>query len=142
MNKRNAFLLFTLLLTLPLLTRAQEVKPMKSLDAEAYHVKSKHFRTAGWVTLSVGVAAMYSGAIVAIHDLSTGTGTAEAPVYLILGGGLVAGTSIPLFIAAKVNGNKARELSLHFQFDRSAPIPGRTMAPVYYPAVAIRWTIH
>lgn len=114
---------------------------MKNPDAEAYHLKSKHFRTAGWLTLGVGAAAMYGGVIVAIHDLSHGTGTAEVPAYLIVSGAFCASASIPLFVAAKVNGNRARDLSMHFQFDRSAPIPGRTMAPVYYPAVAIRWTI-
>jgi hypothetical protein len=141
MKKNIAIALFFLLLTLPMMSQAQEVKPLKNTDAEAYHIKSRHFRTAGWVTLGLGVAAMYGGAIVAIHDLSSGTGTAETPAYLILSGAFCAGASIPLFVAAKINGNKARDLSVHFQFDRTAPIPGSAMAPVYYPAVAVRWTI-
>jgi hypothetical protein len=140
MKKTNAFLLI-FLLTLPILSQAQEVKPTAKMDAEAYRVKSMHLRTAGWCTLGVGVATMTGGLVVAIHDLSTATGTAELPAYLILGGALCASSSIPLFVSSKVNSNRARDLSMHIQFDRSAPLPGARMAPVYYPAVAIRWTI-
>lgn len=119
---------------------AQDENKPKTMDAEAYRVKSRNLRTAGFITVGIGSALVMGGVIWGIHDLDSGTGTFEGPAYMILGGAGVAGASVPLFIASGVNHKRSKQVSLNLQMDRSAPLPMHNMMPAKYPAVAVKWT--
>lgn len=74
------------------------------LTVEQYQRNHKSFKTAGWITLGAGVGLLIAGGAQAAqigNSDNEGSG-------LVIGGAILAVLSIPLFVAARANKNKAQ----------------------------------
>lgn len=82
------------------------------INKDVYLKKSKRQKTAAWILLGTGSLAALSGAVEVNPDYGEST---NRPLLLI-GGLVMAGASVDLFIASGRNKKKAAAMSLSNQF--------------------------
>jgi hypothetical protein len=100
----------TLLLLIATATFSQQTNPTPTLTKQDWLQKSKHQKTAAWIMLGSGICMVGGGLAI---NLSGGllNGNGSKGLWLSYLGGATTIASIPLFIAASKNKNKATSLS-------------------------------
>ena len=120
-------ILLVLFLSISLISFSQVEETSKeemTLNQQDYFTKSENQKSAGWVLLGVGTVCTVGG-ILMLNDKNSnnekdfGFGSSfDAQGFLVLGGIVVAAASIPFFISAKRNKEKARIVSTLFKIER------------------------
>jgi hypothetical protein len=135
---------FLLLITFGLSTCAQQIPADTVKKREYYLGKRKSQLTAGWIIFGVGAAATLTGAIAKAAQVSayvvtigTSSNTSNAPEILMIAGAVCMVGSIPLFISAHDNKQKAMELSIGPKMEENGQIIQR-YAGKYQPAISLR----
>ena len=91
---------------------SQQTEPAPSLTKQDYLRKSKTQKTAAWILLGTGTLTATLGTIKVNPDYGESTNRA----YLLIGGLVMIGASVPLFIASGSNRKKAASISFRNRF--------------------------
>lgn len=91
---------------------SQQTDPAPSLTKQDYLKKSKNQKTAAWILLGTGSLSAIVGTIKVNPDYG---GSSNGSFFLV-GGLVLIGVSVPLFIASGRNRRKAASLSFSNQF--------------------------
>ena len=97
--------------------------------------KSKSQKTAAFILLGVGTATFFIAGAQSASNILEKTSSSDA--IAVVGLGAMVG-SIPLFIAAKRNKNKALKLSTFLQLNQNELFVKSIINKIYYPAVGIK----
>jgi hypothetical protein len=133
-----------LLITVGLSTYAQQIPADTVKNKEYYLGKRRSQLTAGWIIFGVGAAATLTGAIAKAAEVSayivtigTSSTNSNAPEILMIAGVVCMVGSIPLFISAHDNKQKAMELSIGPKMEENGQMI-QMYAGKYQPAISIR----
>jgi len=132
--------IFVLLLILSVTTFSQQTNPVPSLTKKDYLKKSKSQNTAAWILAGAGTGlVVVAFATTNLNDIgdaingdNSGLNTGSA---LFVTGGIIAASSIPLFIIASRNKRKA--MSLSFKNEISTQIRRNGFACTRIPSLNI-----
>lgn len=102
---------FSLLLTLSIVVFGQDPVFVPGTTKQDYLKKSKAQKTTAWVLLGTGTLSVLVGSI----EVNPNYGESTNRPYLVVGGLVLIGASIPCFIASGRNRKKAAALSLSNQ---------------------------
>jgi len=118
--------------------------PVK-FSKEYYEMKSRKLKTASWILLSAGTVLGVTGIIVynnqKEYDLShidEAIVSEAGAEFLIIAGGAMVVTSIPLFITAGKYKRKALEMSANLKIESRQDLYQASVSMKYYPAVGVR----
>lgn len=109
----NKLIAVSLLLTITLtISGQQDPIFVPGTTKEDYLKKSKNQKTTAWVLLGTGSLSVLLGSI----EVNPDYGDATNRPFLVIGGLVLIGASIPCFIAAARNKKKAAAISFRNQF--------------------------
>jgi hypothetical protein len=136
--------LFLLWVALGLSTYAQKNPADTAKNKDYYLGKRKSQLTAGWIIFGVGAATTLTGVIAKaaqvtsyIVTIGTSSTNSNAPEILMIAGTVCMVGSIPLFISAHDNKQKAIELSIGPKMEENDQMI-QMFAGKYQPALSIR----
>jgi hypothetical protein len=123
----------TLMLIVSAISFCQEPPANSSLTPEAYIIKSKTQKTAGFVFLGAGAITLISvsGGNTDLNTLST----------VVVAGGLSVLASIPLFIAAGRNKRKAKAAAISFNIHTNRVLETTGLSLRRYPAIMVKMNL-
>jgi len=124
----------------------QQITPKQDLNWKEsdYYKKSKNQKTVAWILLGSGVALVTGGLIAHYNYINnqddpfaelTETTTGEVVAGIGL---LVAGGSIPLFIASSKNKKKAKATSVFIDMEKARVLQGTVFSYHAFPALGVR----
>lgn len=140
-------LVFILLLAVSSKTFCQQTNPAAPFSREDYLKKSKGQKTAAWVLAGAGTAFVSAGAAIGFGEALNSLGNLfsndpepynnTADILFYSGAVMLAG-SIPFFILAGSNKQKANAMSASFKLEDRWQPAGMAMSRKYYPALSLR----
>ena len=105
---------------LPQVGTAKPPPPVKN-SPEYFALKSRKYKTTGWVLLSVGSVLGVSGWLIhknqkeyTLDQLGEGTATEAGSIFLMAAGGTMVLVSVPVFISSANYKKKSKSLSVSF----------------------------
>lgn len=119
-------ILLVLFLSISLISFSQVEETSKeevTVNQQDYYTKSEKQKTTGWVLLGVGAACTVGGVLIMENDKSNndknlGFGpNFDTQGFLVLGGIVVAASSIPFFISANRNKIKEKRAKAYFKLE-------------------------
>jgi len=122
----------------------QQTTPNDKWKESEYYKKSKRQKTAAWILLGSGVGLFAGGMIAHFNYIQSGEGTVPEDLglstgtYVALGGIIVAGGSIPLFIASSKNKQKAKATSVFIDMENAPLLRGTVFTRQSFPAVGVK----
>lgn len=135
----------TMLLAFAAASFGQQTTPKQDWKETDYYKKSKKQKTTAWILLGSGVA-LFTGGLIAhynyvnnpdhlLETLSFKVTTGEVVATV---GVLIAGGSIPLFIASSKNKKKAKAASVFIDMEKAQVLQGAVFSNQSFPAVGVR----
>lgn len=116
--KNYIFLLIIIFSSIQL--KSQDLNNLSEVIKTDYLQKSKNQNTIGWVLLGGGAAAVVMGGTWHTGESNSDqiyTDNFDTQAFLILGGAVSALASIPFFISARHNKEKAKKVSLKIKIE-------------------------
>ncbi len=118
-----------LLLTMSVASFSQQTTETATVKTD-YLQKSKGQKTAAWICLGIGVACLVS--------VAPGDVTFDILPVLVIGGGALMVSSIPLFIAASRNKRKSKTTSAFFKMETAPVMRQSGTFSRSFPAVSVK----
>ncbi|MBI5858928.1 MAG: hypothetical protein HZB42_14950 [Sphingobacteriales bacterium] len=137
---------FTMFLTLSATSFSQQTNNGTSMAKQDYLQKSKNQKTLAWILISTGAVSSVTGLIIGNNNFYEEIGSVittgrddknyKTGEFLFYGGFVLMGGSIPLFIAARKNGKRARAISTGFKMENASMLSTKGFTKKSYPAMA------
>jgi hypothetical protein len=145
LKQMKKIILLPLLLAFTAVSFGQQITPKQDWKDSEYYKKSKNQKTVAWIFLGSGVALITGGLIAHFHYVND-TGDVLAGVYTGLSTGeavaivgtVVAGGSIPFFVASSKNKKKAKAASVFIDMEHAPVLQGAVFNNQSFPAVGVR----
>ena len=141
------FIILTMLLAFATVSFGQQIAPKQDINWKEsdYYKKGKKQKTVAWILLGGGVA-LFTGGLIAHFHYVNDTGDVLAGVYtgpstgevVAIVGAVVAGGSIPFFIASSKNMKKAKAGSVFIDMEKAPVLQGTVFSNRSFPAVGFR----
>jgi hypothetical protein len=140
-------IIYTILLTLASATFSQQTNPFPPLTKQDYLERSKHQQTAAWILVAGGGGIALAGAISTadkwgedMENLLTPEPSNDytAEYILLIGGTIVALSSIPLFIASNKNKRLGISLKTAIKMEDINTVYRYSLVHRYYPALSLK----
>ena len=139
-------IILTMLLAFAAASFCQQITPKQDWTETDYYKKSKKQKTTAWILLGSGVA-LFAGGLIAHYNHVNNPDDFEDAVVSSFGGDdatgvaalglLVAGGSIPLFIASSKNKKKAKAASVFIDIKKAPVLQGAVFSNQLFPAVGV-----
>jgi len=140
-------IILTMLLAFVAISFAQQIAPKEDMNWKEsdYYKKSRTQKTVAWIFLGSGVA-LFTGGLIAHYNYVNDSGDVLAGYYTGLSTGeavaivgvVVAGGSIPFFIASSKNKKKAKAGSVFINMEKASVLQGTVFSNQSFPAMGVR----
>jgi len=137
-------IILTMLLALVAASFGQQITPKQDWTETDYYKKSKKQKTTAWILLGSGVA-LFTGGLIAHYNYLNNqddpfAGLTEVTTGEVVAtvGVLLAGGSIPLFIASSKNKKKAKAASVFIDVEKAPVLQGTVFSNQSFPAVGLK----
>jgi heme/copper-type cytochrome/quinol oxidase subunit 3 len=144
LKQMKKIIILPMLLAFVAVSFGQQTTPKPDWKDSEYYKKSKNQKTAAWIFLGSGVA-MFTGGLISHFNYINNQDDPTAELtqvttgeFVALAGVIVAGGSIPFFIASSKNKQKAKAASVFIDMEHAPVLQGAVFNNQSFPVVGVK----